>query len=165
MKSAILILRIDDEEKHLIADAAATCGESITALVRRASLAEAKKALTEKKTKENTSPAYPNLRIRCATCYAEAKQGGANGYEKAGRYIATFIIQEDAEAWKTGGDKQKVVEWFSKNYPDVLKSVPKRRQKQFVKGIFHTRRNVPKGEKRRGRWIRWRRRRRNERAH
>jgi uncharacterized protein (DUF1778 family) len=47
-KSETLILRIGAKEKQLIAEAAGRSGESMTTLVRRAALNEAKKILTKK---------------------------------------------------------------------------------------------------------------------
>jgi hypothetical protein len=47
-KSEALILRIGAKEKGLIAEAAGRSGESMTTLVRRAALNEAKKILTKK---------------------------------------------------------------------------------------------------------------------
>ena len=135
-KFAILILRIKEQEKEIIADAAAAGGENITTLVRRAALNESKKVLAKLKRRPNTRRARSaNLLTLCSACH-EATKGGRNGYKAAGRYAAQHLCEKDDLRRVCANHKISVWDWITGKYPDLNGLIPKRRRTQFVTGVL-----------------------------
>jgi hypothetical protein len=153
-KSETLILRIGAKEKQLIAEAAGRSGESMTTLVRRAALNEAKKILTKKggkKMEQATAGRHtgvPNFfRYGCL----EASQGGTNTYTTPAWHLAIHLDEQipydaDEDEWSNEIDKlldlcakedeDAIWQWFTDHYPKCMELVPDRRKDQFVKGIL-----------------------------
>src|SRR5947208_5462299 len=91
-----LILRIDNKEKELIAEAAGRRGESMTTLVRRAALNEARKILTKKEDKKVEQTMRKHTGVPSFFRYGclEASQGGANTYATPAWHLAIHLGEQ-----------------------------------------------------------------------
>jgi hypothetical protein len=152
-KTEALILRIGAAEKQQIADAAHARGESITTLVTRAALKEAKKILTKtggKKMEQVVGRHGGVPSFFRAGCW-EASRGGTNTYADAAWHLASAVSNEipydiENDDWSTEVDKlleacaqeseDDIWGWFSLHYPKCMKLIPVRRRDQFVKGVL-----------------------------
>lgn len=132
-KSELLILRISAETKKLLADAAEKRGESITALVTRGAIAEAKKARAKGRAESDAKLLW--------RAYQEAQQGGKNGYRIAGRVTVSCFHPKLGKRRQTKNatevDEKKTLWRF---YDEKLKkfsiSIPARRRNEFIKGVL-----------------------------
>jgi uncharacterized protein (DUF1778 family) len=152
-KSETLILRIGAKEKQLIAEAAGRSGESMTTLVRRAALNEAKKILTKKGGKKMEQATERHTGVPRFFKYGclEASQGGTNTYATPAWHLAIHLDEQipydaDEDEWANEIDKLQnlcakededaIWQWFTDHYPKCMELVPDRRKDQFVKGIL-----------------------------
>jgi hypothetical protein len=82
---------------------------------------------------------------------AQARQGGANGYETAAYHLAIHVYTEHPltgtwAEWQDecarlrdlcgAGDDEGVWDWFRAHFPRCMELVPARRKGQFLKGVY-----------------------------
>ena|SRR2546427_5550786 len=152
-ETEFLILRIGTEEKELIAEAAGRSGESMTTLVQRAALKEAKKILSKKGGKRIQQAAGRRTSVPSffrAGCW-EASRGGTNTYATPAWHLAIHVDEQipydvEQDEWSEQiaklldlcgkEDYDSIWQWFVDHYPKCMKLVPIRRKEQFVKGIL-----------------------------
>jgi hypothetical protein len=159
-KTSNIVLRIDEEAKRRIAEAARRTGKNLSSFTTEAvmeAVENAERGISKKEPKSaRRSGACPTFfRAACAT----AMVGGTTGYNAAAyeltRNLPTLGPYEMTEAeWNErldqlgellsigfpGSDEEEnangqIVAWFEANLPRCMALVPVRRRDSFVKGV------------------------------
>lgn len=149
-----LLLRISQEDKGKISEAATRRGESLTTFVRRVCLREADNELkkeAKKMEQVETRPKHTGVPSFFRSCCLEATRGGESGYWNAGWHLAIHTEEEmpydieDDEQWEemldelreaaSNDDVDAVWDWYCKVFPKCMELVPIRRKDQFVNGV------------------------------
>lgn len=142
------MLRISEEDKAAIVEAAGKVAKSATRFVVDATLKEARAVARRPQPGRGVHGGVPTF-FR-ALCF-EASHGGASGYEGAARALAGAIAGSQApydvedDEWEQeiavlkgllkNDDEVGVWIWFRRHYPACIKLVPVRRREQFVAGV------------------------------
>lgn len=151
MKSSLLVIRIEPDQKDLIQRAASKRSQSISTFVVSAALSAAKR---EEKRVTQTQQ-VPRAFFRGvptffkALCF-EASQGGHSTYADAGYGFAGAIpgqIEYDSDAelvskWNAldrlmcAKDNMGILEWLEQEFPRCIALVPARRRLTFLQGMY-----------------------------
>lgn len=150
VKKEVIVMRVDVETKKRIETAASTKGQSVTTFVLEAATKAAKRVEDRPPTKGRFRGVPNYFRYGCM----EASRGGSMGYETPAWHLAIHVggifgeipYDVEPEEWETevdrlrdslgDEDEEAVWEWFGEHYPKCMALVPKRRWRQFVKGVF-----------------------------
>ena len=144
IKEEVIVIRVSAEEKENWEKAARERHKSLTSFLRDAAKKEARKEPPK------VSPrAFRGVPTFFKALCAEARQGGANNYGRAGheftRHLASSMPYEfDEEEWFEQLDNlQSMIEeerdfdawnWFREYFPKCMELVPNRRKDQFLAG-------------------------------
>ena len=146
VKGEVVVMRVSEEEKTVIAEAAGKLGKSATRFVVDAALKEAR-AIAKKGGPRGVHTGAPSYLK--ALCF-EAAQGGAGGYSHVGYRLAAGVGAEqphDVEENEWADEVEKLSEmldrddsepvwrWFRDHYPKIMALVPTRRREQFLAGV------------------------------
>ncbi len=148
-KDEVINLRVDETVKKRLQDAATAKGKSLTTFIVEASLKAATVALDAEaiwaslglKGKRRPSARFESL---CE----EARRGGRNGWRKIGFHLAAAVgedqlydqieeskMKELRSAFEKN-DRKAVWDWYTDQLPRHLYHVPRKRQEEFVDGLF-----------------------------
>ncbi len=153
-KESLMTLRVDEDLKRRIADAARYVGKSITDFALEAtmlSVQQVESSPARPRTRKGPKPTYgafpAYFKIRCQT----ARTGGANGYEDAGYMLAHGLDSEDpyeltSQQWRDELAKlrdlinaedtnKQILAWFQRHLPRCVAIVPPRRRTRFIDGV------------------------------
>lgn len=148
-KGEVILVRVEEETKRRIAEAANRLGQSVTTFVTNAAEREAKRVESQERPVKGKHGGVPGFFRAC--CW-EATRGGCSGYQNAAYQLARHLyhqsphdIEEDewaAEVEKLfplldREDVDAVWGWFHLHYPKCMKLVPARRKEQFVAGVLN----------------------------
>ena len=146
VKSEIITLRIEPDDKALLENSAALLGLTLSDFVTRTALYEARKTRAveiKRDRKKGVAGAYRNI------CEG-AKAGGAANYGRAAAWILANLRKLLDDATSDGGWERKirrlkkaglasnpnaVLKWFEEELPDYLELIPPRRYDQFVNEV------------------------------
>src|SRR5947208_14961851 len=100
---------------------------------------------------EETIPRHTGVPSFFRACCYEASNGGTNTYRNAAWHLAIHLYDqvtndielndwenyvEELRAACDEEEEDKVWQWFNRHYPKCIELVPKRRKRQFVKGVL-----------------------------
>ena len=146
----MLTIRIQEDEKSRIEEAATRRGKTLSAFVLEAAMKATSRVEDEDPAKVSRGPqGVPAFfRTLCET----AQAGGGEGYGLAGRMLARHapdLIPEGVSKaeWRRQVDglivlsgrrmDWKVAEWFDQHFPECMTHVPSRRRLVFVQGAMY----------------------------
>jgi hypothetical protein len=147
VKEKSILIRVSEEDKKQLQDAANVVGRSLTTFMVEAARKEALRLARrpEVRGEHRGVPAW--FRGICQ----EAALGGGNGYEDAGYRLARALATEipadvDHKQWSVAvemlkdslaapGDDEEVWYWFTRRYPKFMELVVPRRRARFIYGV------------------------------
>ena len=148
-KDKIIVLRVDADAKHRIANAARLSGRSITDFV----LENVMKVATRVEQSKSSGP--KELRGPCPSffkaCCNTATAGGSSSYRSAAieltrhlRKLRPYALEKGPwlkrmeslhQLLDAGEADDTINDWFDANLPRCMARVPKRRRRSFVAGV------------------------------
>lgn len=146
-KNAALYIRIDDDAKERITEAARREGKSMTTFILEAAEKEARRVQSRKPSAHGVHTGVPGF---FRACCREASRGGDFGYDHPGYHLAMHLNDQmpydvEEDEWTeelatmtdllTEDDIEGVWDWFRRRFPRAIKLVPARRREQFVRGV------------------------------
>jgi hypothetical protein len=154
-RSRYIIVRVDDETKTRLEQAARGRHQNLTTFVLDAAEQAARRKTTPVAIDPASRVVKPRGRGPCPSyfvcCCAEASRGGAGGYVTAGRELARHLADEaprnySARDWAEklqdlkrlvggGKDDDGVLAWFDVELPRCMKLIPRRKRPQFLQGV------------------------------
>jgi hypothetical protein len=146
VKDRFIMLRVDDETKRRITEAAERRARSVTTFIVDTVTREAERVLREEPRPARVFRGVPSFfRASCE----EAARGGAQGYRTAAFNLALHLHDliegadehdrraklETLRSLLDEENEDPVLTWFELEFPKCLALVPPRRRRQFVEGI------------------------------
>lgn len=149
-KGKTLVLRISEELKQAIADAAGKRSQSMSTFIEDAVTAVLRRPERKRRAKA-VHGAHSGVPTWFRASAWTASSGGAHGYEGVGLALAGALGTEapwdidDLDGWDAEiedlraamaeGDREAAWDWFVDHYPEMMKLIPPRRRPQFLDGV------------------------------
>lgn len=158
-KGQAITIHIDGETRRIIESAARKRGRTVSGFMAEAALKEAveversdRSSVEESQGDTERVPAY------FKACCEMARAGGTNGYKFAGFHLASELDRIKSpgvseEEWIARlvklqrliwppdlrnlekPDRERIADWFSEQFPECMKLIPKRRGARFGEGV------------------------------
>ena len=146
-KTSFIHIRIDEDAKQTIEEAARRQGKSLTTFVVDAAVKAANRVPEDR---ERSKRRFQGVPTYFRACCMEATRGGELGYGHPAYHLSIHLCTEvpwaaDFDGWSdeiqrllehlANRDDEGVWEWFIEHFPSWMKLVPRRRWSQFVHGV------------------------------
>ena len=148
MAKSFLHIRVDQDTKQTIEEAARRQGKSLTSFVIDAAVKAANRVPEDQVRSARKSRGVPKY---FRACCMEASRGGELGYGHPAYHLSIHLDSEvpweaDIDGWNDeiqtllehleNHDDEGIWDWFTEHYPACMELVPRRRWKQFVQGVY-----------------------------
>ncbi len=147
MVKSFIHIRVDEDTKQSIEEAARRQGKSLTTFVIDAAAKAANRVPDDQ---VRSTRKFRGVPTYFRACCMEASRGGSLGYDHPAYHLSIHLDSEipweaDLDGWSEeierllehleNQDDDGIWEWFTEHYPACMKLVPRRRWKQFVQGV------------------------------
>lgn len=154
-----ITIHIDGETRRMIESAARKRGRTVSGFVAEAALREAVEVeRSDRPSVEESEAVGERVPAYFRACCEMARAGGTNGYKFAGYHLANELdrikspgvseeewiarlVELQRLIWPSDlrnlekPDRERIAGWFSEQFPECMKLIPKRRGARFGEGV------------------------------